>query len=466
MTGQRLTEAFRLITDDVVVPAPDPDLWRRGRRRRRIRITAAGCAVAVLVSVPAVPLLAGWSGRPPTPPAEPTPVVPSTVYAPLPGQRDVRDDPPGPATLIVSGEGPFRGSDVLGGYEGRTVVVGRDGRYRLVDGADEGEVGSAFHLSPDGRYLAASGPVDGAEDLAVEATALVDLSTGRVRGLPHGLPVGWAPDGRLLVRHGTAGLRLLGVGTGEIRSLPLAVGGGDRLVAAFSADGRRLAVEVGDRLRILDLVSGAEQVLPRRVGSRLAGAGAWTPDGRLAVWDLVSGCAEGCELPMPGVGEFRLTLRDPDPDDNRTPGTDADPGSEPGSDGGSDPGFGLVDGQLPRLLGWLPDGSAVVRTYRPQTPAADDAGGAELVALRPDGGRARLVDLPASAHDVDVARDLLLAGRFGGTPPPLTDRLLDWLAGMVGQLVWIGAVVVAVTVARRLWRRLRRALARRPPRTD
>ncbi|MGC9669351.1 hypothetical protein ACNTMW_22695 [Planosporangium sp. 12N6] len=443
MTERTLAEALRTVADEVPVPPLPTDLWRRGRRRHRRRIAAALTATATLAVVVAVPLT--WLGPAPerVEPAEPPGAAPSVVYPPMPWQRTVQQAPAGRAALIVSGEGAFRGSDLFG-YEGRTVVVSRAGRYRLVNGAHEGEVGDEFQLSPDGRYLAAPGPVDGTDGLGWDATSLVDLTTGRVRGYPGGIPVAWAPDGRHLLiqgfQHGP--LAMLDIGSGAVRRLDATgipeVRG---RFTAFAPDGGRVVVGVGGSLYVADVATGTTRKLVdlgRRY--RLAGPGAWTADGRIAVWEAVAGCEDDCELPYPGTGEFRLRFLDA--------GSGADVAGT---------GLDQVRGQFPRLLGWQRDGDAVVETYRPAPPqaSAPAAASLEVVALRPGGGRAVLVRLPADAHHVDVARDLLAEGRFGGAPPSTGDRLSDWLGGLAGRLAVLAAIVAGVVGVVVLRRRIR-----------
>src|SRR5258707_14544938 len=86
-----------------------PDLWSRGRRqlRRRTAITVAAAAL-ILVAVVAVPTLLarGLPWTAPTP-VQPRPAVPAKVHSPLPWQPTAQDSPPGPASIVVTGSGPF-----------------------------------------------------------------------------------------------------------------------------------------------------------------------------------------------------------------------------------------------------------------------------------------------------------------------------------------------------------------------
>jgi hypothetical protein len=437
MTETGLETALRTIADGATVPPMPADLWWRGRRRYRWRVGGAALAVtAVLGALAALPAVVSPAAA--DRPAAPEVAVPTEVHAPLPWQRTVRQEPAGRAVLIVSGEGPFRGSDVFGGVEGRTVVVTASGLYRLVNGAAEGEVGGGFHISPDGRYLAASGPVDGAMDVGWDATTVVDLTTGAVRAYDVGWPLGWTPDGAALLVTGRGlgdGVAVLDVGSGKLRPLTGFTGAHVYRVA-ISPDGGRVAIDMGRSLFVVDLATGAGR-FTQSMGTRqrLGGPGAWTADGHLALWEVVSGCETECESPYPGVGEFRLRFLDPA--------------------GGADPPmprFDTVSGSMPRLLGWLADGSAVVETYRPAGTRPWSRASLRVIALHPGGGRTELIRLPHDAHHVDIPRDLLVAGRFGGDPPSTAARFADWVVG-AARRVALALSVVAALVALALMRR-------------
>src|SRR6185312_3413140 len=159
-------------------------------------------------------------------------------------QQTFSADPNGPAKLT------FWTKHALD-LDGSLVVVGRDDTFRLIyldPGAGPGG------LSPDGRYLLGD--------------HLVDLSTGRSRRLAPAIssnwPVVWAPDSRsavAVVSHddvmwttGSNGERIndptrldniviVSVPDGGVRVLHVGEAGAFR--AAFSPDGTRLAVTVG-----------------------------------------------------------------------------------------------------------------------------------------------------------------------------------------------------------------------------
>ncbi|MGS2619827.1 hypothetical protein ACVCAH_35910 [Micromonospora sp. LZ34] len=462
MSDRVLTEVLGRMAEESRPARISPDTWRRGRRRRRRQVGAALAAfVAVLAGAPL--LLPAPPDTGPTPAGADRPVVPSRVYPPLTGEATVTEDPPGPAVLVVAGDRELRGSDIWG-WEGRSLVVGRDGGYRLARTVGETGAGTDdLLLSPDGRQLAAQPWLEGShwpED-PVGQTAILDLTTGRVRQYAGGLPVAWAPGGRsLLVMaqsiDGRLGrLSLLDPATGALRQLPRITGkfrAGN--LAAFAPDGSRLAVATTDALHIVDLAAGTARTLaaltPR---DRLAGPGAWLPGGdRIATWSM-GDCEDGgsCDEERLARRQIRIGYRDV-----RTGAPATGPALPP------------ARGLAARLLGWQRDGDAVVAEYQPEqgiTKQPDDhlwsetgwtqVGAVELREFRPDGSRPELVELPASALFVDVPADLL--DNFGGPSPSRAEGAVRWLLAIwwpLGQFLvaLVGLVLSAVgwrLVARR-----------------
>ena len=444
MTEQTVARALRTIADERPPPPLPDDLWRRGRRRRALRL-AGGLAVLAALGAAVVVPLADRRPSPDLPPADPKHAVPRAVYEPMPQLRSVGESPLGPATLVLTG--PVLGGDFV---KGRTLVVGRDGRYRMLAGADPHEAGEGVHLSPDGRLLAVPGPVDGAGGTA-DAVSLVDLATGAVRPAGSGTPMGWAPDGRLVIADAASRLRLLDTASGKATPLDGAAGSASQL--AFSPDGGLLALQSGPTLALVDVPTGRRfRELAVGRDRRLAGPGAWTADGRIALWEVPLACEVGCAASELVDGTWRLSLLDP------------------GTAGTAPAGLDPVLGSRPRLLGWFADGTAVVETSRrrPSPDASRQASASSypelgptdvtVVGLGPGAGARDLVDLPADTHHVDIARDLIRADAFGGPPPRVTGRVGDWAAGLVQRYgPAVGAVVAIVllaTIARR-WRRNR-----------
>lgn len=438
MTERGLTELLRRIADQAPAVRLPEDLWRRGRRLRRRRLVAGAAAVAVLGVVLAVPLFgAGGGGGPGSlTPADSGPAVPAAVYPPLLGQSTVRESPPGAAAILVTGEGPLTGTDLAWyEYEGRSLVVGRDGEYRLVRTQFGGEAGQGMLLSPGGRYVTGDNTMEGAgwPDIAL---SVLDLTNGKIRRYDGGLAVAWAPDGRqLLVQEWqTHRLNLLNLDSGELR--PLMDLGEVTLrpawAAAFSPDGGRVVVQVGDALHLIELADGSRrEVVDLGSRRRLAGVGAWLPDGRRIAILEMTGCETDCDNRALNSRAYRIRY------------LDAERGVEV-----SGPRFDDVVGIGARLLGWQRNGDAVMVRHdankvvhngpmRATWDGTDSSvvGNVELIALHPGGGRARLVELPAGAMQVDVPRDLVEAGAFGGPSPSWVEGGVRQMAGAVTPIV-------------------------------
>jgi hypothetical protein len=419
------------------------------RRHRRRQAVGAATAALVLVGLllPVTSTLDAESARP----ADTGPAIPSAVQRPWPRQAQVTDAPAGAAALIATGYG---GSDVFENFEGRTLAVSRDGRYRLVDGLVEVEAGDGAHLSPDGRLLAVAGAVEGAEDIPYGETAVIDLATGRVSRAGGGRPLGWAPNSRHLLLYDPDGHQTSRYDATTGSSWELGRLAGTIPVppyVTFTPDAFHFVVSTGSgevEYDERDSTALSRGFYAPEFRYRLAGPAAVNPDGLRAYWQTVSGCNPSCATFTEPIGEFRLVF--------------GNPGALP-SFGVSD--FDRVTGWMPRLLGWLPDGSAVVEVREPVVvpvgrPRTGPPGRTHVVALKPGGGRTPLVDLPADAHHVDLARDLVADGRFGADPPSATARAADWVRGLLAPLLAVlGAAVAAVGVA--LWLRRRRRRVRR-----
>ncbi|GLY20744.1 hypothetical protein [Micromonospora sp. NBRC 101691] len=463
-----LTDVLTRIADQARPARIDPDTRRRGIRRRRTRHAAVVALAVVTVGVTAVLLPVPGTG-PDVAPAGTAARVPSTVYSPLIGQGTVDESPPGPAAIVVAGDHELRGSDVWG-WEGRSLVVGQDGRYRLARTVGETDTGLGGLLpSPDGRFLAdrpwlegARWPADGREQ-----TVVVDLTTGKLVQYDGGAPVRWSPDGSALLQYafgpdgdpGADGeLRLLDLATGRSRPLPGVPGlrrAGD--LASFSPDGSRIAVATGQALYVVDVAGNTVRKLADLTAAdRLAGPGAWLPDGgRIALY-TVDRCVGDAACAEESLRNRLFRLRYVDVDDGRP------------TDG---PTLAPARGLAARLLGWQRDGAAVVATYEPEKglvkvtgdPNWSDldwwaVGGVDLAAFRTDGSRHRLVELPESALFVEVPAGLL--DSFGGPAPSRIEGAvrrflaLYWPFGQIAVLLVVLVVAVGTTV--RWWRRRRR----------
>ncbi|MFI6820760.1 hypothetical protein ACIBJE_07375 [Micromonospora sp. NPDC050187] len=215
-----------------------------------------------------------------------------------------------------------------------------------------------------------------------------------------------------------------------------------------------------DALYVIDVAGNSLRKLADLTGAdRLAGRGAWLPDGgRIAVYS-VDRCAGDAACDERSLRDRLFHLRYVDADDGQP------------TDG---PKLAPARGLAARVLGWQRDGAAVVATYEPEeglVKAANDpnwsdldwwaVGGVELAAFRSDGSRHRLVDLPESALFVEVPAGLL--DSFGGPAPSRIEGALRWLLALywpLGQVVELLVVLVAVIGVVVRWRRRRRLRAR------
>jgi hypothetical protein len=315
----RNTRQVREIAEAAPVIAVRPGLFDRARRARRRR-QAAGVTAAFIAA--AVVTLGVYAGPPPPRPAQPSgpadgTALPSRVVAPPRGTADVRPAPVGEALVVFSGgedshqEGLFSDSYPL-------VIVGAEDRYRTYDRPEWTFASSwspTFLLSPDGRYLLMADRSSGSQS----RSRILDLRTGKVRGLAEGAPLAWSPDGRqaILVSYDGdatsmdpqgAEIRVVDIPTGQVAwrsALPPRPRAGEALTAALSADGSALAVQHDAELTVYRRTGGGWK---RGLDTeRLAGPAAWTPDGRhlavaggqgqLALLDA----AAGTPTPQPGL---------------------------------------------------------------------------------------------------------------------------------------------------------------------
>jgi Tol biopolymer transport system component len=133
--------------------------------------------------------------------------------------------------------------------------------------------------SPDGTLIAFSGPIpDGAANPGLfSATWIAQADGTDPRHLVNGAwPLGWLPDGRLLITQEQTGVvHAMNVETGDAT----AIGGGLTGQLEMSPDGTRYALGVSDpetSLMGIQLTTIDGDVLVQRSGT----SGAWAPDGR------------------------------------------------------------------------------------------------------------------------------------------------------------------------------------------
>jgi hypothetical protein len=370
--------------------------------------------------------------------------VPAEAFEPFGWQATVHKSPPGPATLLLSGEGwGLRGVT----FKGKVAVLSESGVYRMQRYTTDVEAGEDVLLSPDGQLIADSA-YEKPADSAGPPIWFTDLTSGKsvkmtMPGSGRARPVAWSPDGRkLLIQVAVAPaegpwpggkLELLDLTTGDVKVLAdLGSAPVHRAqLAAFAPTGRRVAVQVGNALQVIDLTTGARKTLTTlTAGRRLAGVGAWSSDGTQVAVLTMSGCVQSCDQQQLDVRSWAVSELD------TTTGL-----STIGE-------YPALKGLTARVLGRMPDGQLAVVRYRAYDKLRTDAtgalsvngtavdetdykavGGATLLGLQAGGGQHALVKLPSGVSHVDVAADLVKEGRFDGRSPrpmPLPAPFWAW----------------------------------------
>jgi hypothetical protein len=331
----------------------------------------------------------------------------------------------------------------LGDYPQAIVLAAGGDVYRRLDAAEDrggpetqGDPGPML-LSPDGLSVAL-----GDHATRDPALGVVDLRTGAVADhpLPEArsvIPLAWSPTEEQVAyladdrpTNPYSGSELVGslfvldLASGESRPVP---GVGPTSAAAFSPDGRRLAVQQQEGLVVVDLANRTIHIPPR--AGVLAGPAAWSPDGTLLA--LVGG---------PG-----LSFVDP------AAAADADPAA----------GLTLDEPARQQLLGWTGRRAVAVFTSsddvaRIDSLPLDASAPRELTRIGDQGsfGVARMQLASALLQDVAVRP----AGRPDRGPLP------SWFR--VGLGVGVGSMVTAaaaVVLRRRRRRRTGRAAAEPVP---
>ncbi|WP_432994256.1 hypothetical protein [Dactylosporangium sp. CA-233914] len=444
------------------------DLWRRGRRQRhRGKIIAAVVAALLCATATAVPGL-----RLESQPAEGGPVIPRSVELPYFWQATVDMAPPGPATVLFGGDSWGLAGDPFEDEGDKLAAVGRNGAYRMLRYPVDGlRAGQDVRLSPDGNLVAQSMLTGGPAGWLV----VTDLRTGRSRGYGNGPPAccfevaAWRPDsGAVLVLHRTGSVVLGGVGQNEGSPaqyvlVDLASGAlvpvddvfvrdpvASAWVAAFAPDGRgfvatRPAAGGGTALRGYD--AAGRRLWSRDLGDRrLAGAGAYTPDGSAVALLSIDGCPNECDYDQLAARQWHVSYVD------AATGADRE-----------GPALPAVTGPAVRALGWHGDTLVVVQYESEddigQNPDETDAWGTRhvrVLALQPDGTVSVVLDPPADVSSIDIAQDLLRDGRFGGPVPTPAALPARWSAVaqsapflLVPVLLAAAVVVVVLRAVRR-----------------
>ncbi|WP_088980877.1 hypothetical protein [Micromonospora echinospora] len=398
-----------------------------GLRRRHRATVAAAVVLVLMLSVIVAPPLVGWQARPATvgtvAGVSGSLSLPDRVGTPQWGAWSVQRRPVPAASLIFTAENWWYEPPSLGSVA--AVAVGSD-PYRLLSNDWGGRAGEEVLLSADGGTVAM-------------ANQLVELRTGKVRRLPsvsgteETFPVAWSKDGGRLAVVGFDGryvrqpngvevytetravLAVWEITTNQLTTIadldPRTLFYG--WLAAFGPDGRILAYQSARTVTVTTVDGEARSRFTVPEGTQLAGKGTWTPDGRGLTLVTQRRCCDGDPY------ESRWQLRVVDAS------TGADLATMPFAEQA-----GLV---ALRLLGWAPDGAAVVARYRPEPGAKVVGFGVEdgitygawtkyetdVVALTNDDTRLLLSGTGEAMHGVDIADDAIASGRThpGKLPP-------------------------------------------------
>ncbi|MFC4150007.1 hypothetical protein ACFO0M_27455 [Micromonospora mangrovi] len=433
-----MRELFATLPDD---PPPLPPGYldtvltraRRSVRRHRIATTtvwAASVLILAALIVPGVPL--------PVRPAAPatTPSLPDRFAGYSVFTSTVTSAPPGRAIALYG----YGSGETFNMFQ--SLVVGADGdTYRRVDAMDERDRPSAL-LAPDGTRVLLGDDRGATGDLV-----LIELATGKRRSIPLGGPVGvrllaWSPDGRYvaysaapLTRSGEFGtgnvVEAEVARTGTLRLLDLSTGASTEVpairpawTAAFAADSRRLAVQVGQTAHLVALDGRELGSVAIPTGRELAAEVGWSPDGTFLAtvpW-LSDGPFTGNSGGDTGHGVFLWKVGDV----QFVPVAGVRTPPAPVSD-------------VVQLLGWRSASSVIVATI-------DDAGHASLLEVQLGAGTRRTLSAFATGRtcelgtqscqlfDLHLASGLLsdLTVRNAGRPQrgPLP-TIVDALIGVV-----------------------------------
>ncbi|GAB3155181.1 hypothetical protein GCM10027290_51010 [Micromonospora sonneratiae] len=466
----KLTEAMR---DNVAgVPAYvsyEGLVAEAGLRRRHRAIVAAGVVLVLVLGVVMAPRLVGWRGqsRPVGAAAGASEALslPDRVGTPQWGGWSVQRRPLGAASMIFTSENWWYEPVSTGTVA--AVSAGTD-EYRLLSDGWGTRAGEESILSGDG-------------DLVATPNQLVDLRTGKTRGLPtvggteDTFPVAWSRDGDRLAVVGLKG-RYVRQWDGSVEAHPatrtvLAVWelAANQLttvadvdprtlfygwLAAFSPDGRMLAYQSGRTVTVVTIGSEGRSQFTVPDDTQLAGKGAWTPDGRGLTLVTQRRCCTGDAY----ASKWLLRIVDPS--------SGADLAAKPFAEQA-----GLV---ALRLLGWAPDGAAVVARYHPRPGTKVVGFGVEdgitfggwteyrtdVVALSGSDIRGLLTGTGEQMHGVDIADEVIASGRThpgkmppGGMGPEY--RMYLKIAGLVlvGVLVIAGILLTNLIIRRKRRRR-------------
>ncbi|MFE0590070.1 hypothetical protein [Micromonospora echinospora] len=378
--------------------------------------------------------------------------MPDRLGAPLWGTDSVRERPSGRASVIFTSELWWWGE-----ANGAVAAVGATGdEYRVFWDDDLGRAGEQVLLSPDGSRVALTDQV-------------IDLGDGQSRRLPRlpGVattgPAAWSPQGDRLAVLGTtranvvqpdgaeeyrvtrAVLGLVNLTSGSLSTIADVEPGSvvDGFTVAFAPDGRRLAYQSGSTIVVADGEGTEHSRFTVPAETRLAGKGAWTPDGRGLSLVTQRRCCADEAYPS----RWRLHVVDP------ATGADLPAPAIPEQ----------TSLTALRLMGWSPQGEAVVARYHPEPEekvVGFEAGidltdpvrvsRVDVAALRPGAKPHVLIATPVDdVQALDVAGNLIASGTIRrGQPPTGLGPNTKVLTGVVALALLATTTLVVVVVGR------------------
>ncbi len=406
---------------------------------RRVKKWVYAAAAAVLLGAGVVVVLGTTGGVSSTA----SPSLPQRIGAP---SVDSGYSPIGSASVAFSSDQ----WQMDGTIDTIALTRATDDTYRRLSNAYESTAGLTAILSPDGHRLAV---INGIYNLSTDAVTALPPTFGSYR-----IPQAWSADGRYLATvtysdwwapaaYGSP------TDAGDLDVVDTMTGGTthitrvdvwlpiDGWIAAFAPDGR-LAYQTGNQINVASPAGTVLAHLAVPAGTRIAGKGAWTRDGRgiAVVGEGPCGCGKAYD------SRWTLTT------------LDASTGAA------SSPAY-YVDGVVGvRMLGWSPSNRPVVVAYDPvaaddldpgATPVSfrgpnrlsgledlDDVESARVLALLPDSGSQLLSDA-FGAESVDVADDVIADGvSRAGDPPLLTESHLIGGAVLTLLVLLIGAPLI------------------------
>ncbi|EXG79284.1 PD40 domain-containing protein [Cryptosporangium arvum] len=401
-------------------------------RKRPVFVVLAAVLVAVLLSVGAGLVAALLVGTGDDAEEFATPSYPRNAESLPTLISDVSESAPGRSIVLAETTGAFT--------DGHVLFAADSDRVRDVSAIEDrvnSDYGAATtRLSPDGRRLAVGDLSGKFDDILV-----LDLVTGASQRFSVGggstEVLAWSPDGRRLAISSEA-LDVLDLDTGSVKRVatpstnatpktdllpgeaPMPTGGGvapktvdgmTKIQAAFSPDGRSIAYDDGVDIEIYPLDGAGPVVRLTDKAVWLAGASAWSPDGRRVLvtreeTNDVNGATSLLAIDVATQNATRLVT------------------------------FDYIDFSVPIPVGWRSASEVLL--------SGTDADGAFVVqAYDVDAKRRgdRLMTFGYSTYSAEFASGLIGSavgrdGDFSGGPTP------TWWRAVVGVVV--GAVVAVV----------------------